>query len=122
MTPPETHARLCHVDDIPDGDSRGFFVELGGAWHTLFAVRRGNAVFAYVNSCPHTGAPLNFLPDKFLDLQKTRILCTNHGALFRIEDGHCIHGPCAGKDLQSAPVLVERGEVIVGIPTGESGR
>ena len=116
MPPPETPTRLCPMDRIPDGDSAGFFVELGGAWHNLFAVRRGDAVFAYVNSCPHTGAPLNLLPDKFLDIERTRILCTNHGALFRIEDGHCIHGPCAGKDLQTVPISVEAGEVFVGVP------
>jgi nitrite reductase/ring-hydroxylating ferredoxin subunit len=116
MTSSEARARLCRVDEIADGESRGFFVELDGTWHNLFAVRRGDSVFAYVNSCPHTGAPLNFLPDRFLDIDGTRVLCTNHGALFNIDDGHCIHGPCAGKDLQSVPVSVENGEVFVGGP------
>jgi len=108
--------RLCALDDIPDGDSNGFFAEAGGVWHNLFAVRHGDAVVVYVNSCPHTGAPLNLLPGKFLDVDKTAILCANHAALFRIEDGHCVHGPCVGRDLTAVPATVEGDEVFVAIP------
>lgn len=108
--------RLCALDDIPDGDSNGFFLEADGTWHNLFAVRHGEAVVVYVNSCPHTGAPLNFLPGKFLDVDKTAILCTNHAALFRIEDGHCIHGPCVGKGLTALSATVQGVEVFIAFP------
>jgi nitrite reductase/ring-hydroxylating ferredoxin subunit len=61
-------------------------------------------VVAYENVCPHAGSPLDWLPDRFLDVDRRRILCATHGALFRIADGHCIGGPCAGKSL--TPVLI----------------
>ena len=35
------------------------------------------------------------------------ILCATHGALFRIEDGHCLSGPCVGESLTPLPVSIE---------------
>ena len=94
-------AVLCRLDELADPGSRGFSVE--GA--EIFLVRRGRLVAAYVNSCPHTGGPLDWVPDQFLDLERRHILCATHGALFRLEDGHCLAGPCAGDRL--TPVAVE---------------
>jgi len=34
-----------------------------------------------------------------------------HGALFRIEDGECLQGPCPGQRLSAVPAEV-RGEVV----------
>ena len=65
-----------------------------------FAVKKCGKVFAYLNSCPHTGAPLNWQENQFLDLSKTHILCSIHGARFRIENGLCIEGPCKGQMLK----------------------
>ena len=55
-----------------------------------------------MNACPHIGIPLEFQPDEFLDMEKRFIQCANHGALFEIETGDCIAGPCAGQALQAA--------------------
>jgi len=74
-------------------------------------IRRDDAAFVYVNSCPHIGSPLDFRPGQFLNLERTHILCSTHGALFRIEDGHCISGPCAGDRLEAAEAIVEDGMV-----------
>ena len=50
---------LCRLEDLPDGEARGFGPSPGG-FTGLFAVRRGEAVFVYVNSCPHIGVPLDY--------------------------------------------------------------
>ena len=128
---------LCRLADIADGESNGFVVTRpggviphtrpgasiatgfsglgacvpGGERVAVLAVRRGSRVFAYVNSCPHTGAPLDFQPGRFLSLDKTLIQCSTHGALFRIEDGFCVKGPCAGKSLVPISVAVRNGAV-----------
>lgn len=112
--PSPSRARLCRLADIADGGSQRFTVAVDGVPQALMAVRRGGRVFVYVNSCPHIGAPLDFLPGQFLDRERTHILCANHGALFRIEDGFCLHGPCAGKSLQAVPAVVEGEDVFVG--------
>jgi nitrite reductase/ring-hydroxylating ferredoxin subunit len=99
-------ARLCRLDDVPEGGSNGFVATTPlGVRRAFLAVRQGERVCVYINSCPHTGAPLDFRPGQFLNHDKTLILCSTHGALFRIEDGFCVSGPCAGKSL--GPVLTE---------------
>ncbi len=110
---PEGERVLCRLDDIPDGDSRGF-PPAPGAFTGLFAVRQGAAVVVYVNSCPHVGLPLDPAPHRFLDSKRSAIVCSAHGARFRIEDGECLSGPCYGESLERVPARVDaEGRVIV---------
>ncbi|HJO72367.1 MAG: Rieske 2Fe-2S domain-containing protein [Rhodospirillales bacterium] len=103
---------LCRLDGIAKGGSAAFAAHIGGARTGVMALRRDGTVFVYVNSCPHMGEPLDFQSGRFLNLERTHVLCSNHDALFRIEDGYCVHGPCAGKSLlQSVEARVGDGEV-----------
>jgi nitrite reductase/ring-hydroxylating ferredoxin subunit len=70
-------------------------------------------VVAYRNSCPHTGGPLDWVPDQFLNLDGDLIQCATHDALFRIEDGVCVKGPCVGRSLTAVPVVIEAQQVSV---------
>ncbi|MBW8734832.1 MAG: Rieske (2Fe-2S) protein, partial [Asticcacaulis sp.] len=40
------------------------------------------------------------------------ILCSWHGALFRIKDGYCVGGPCAGDRLTKWPVKVKGQDIV----------
>jgi nitrite reductase/ring-hydroxylating ferredoxin subunit len=104
---------LCRLDDIGDPGSKGIVTELDGRKTEIFLVRKGDEVFAYRNRCPHTGSPLDWLPDQFLDLDKTYIQCATHAARFRIEDGKCVSGPCHGDSLQPLKVVIDHGEVVL---------
>ncbi|MCW2269667.1 Rieske [2Fe-2S] domain protein [compost metagenome] len=86
---------LCLPDELAEGHSRGFSLDDT----QLFAVRRAGRVFLYQNRCPHRGIPLNWEPDQFLDSSASLITCRRHGALFLIESGECVAGPCAGDYL-----------------------
>ncbi len=107
-------APLCRLDDLPDGASRSFIVSGIGETGDLFLVRRGGRVYGYVNSCPHVGTPLELIDDRFLTRDGTLILCSTHGALFRIEDGYCVDGPCAGDRLEPLDVELRDGQVFLG--------
>lgn len=97
--------RLCALAEIPDGGSRGFTLARGDApGLRVFAVRRGESVWAYVNRCPHRGTPLDWRPDDFLDREGRHIVCATHGAVFQLEDGVCIAGPCPGEQLTPLPL------------------
>ncbi len=108
---------LCRIEDIPDGGARGF-PGPPGSFTGLFAIRRGERVFVYVNSCPHIGTSLNLLPDRFLSADGTRIVCVTHGAEFRIEDGFCTDGPCIGDRLTAVPAYLRDGTVLVAADAG----
>jgi len=103
---------LCSLDALEDPGSLGFYLESDQGPREIFLVRKGSRVFAYQNSCPHTGVNLEWQANQFLDLGGSFIQCANHGALFRIEDGYCLRGPCAGESLQPVCVVVEREEVV----------
>lgn len=108
---------LCALDAIPDPGSRGFDLELGGDRpQRVFVVRHRGRLAAYRNRCPHTGAPLEWLPDTFLDPENSFIQCAIHGALFRPEDGYCLRGPCSGQSLTALDVSVCDARVCVALP------
>ncbi|HQU16497.1 MAG: Rieske (2Fe-2S) protein [Gammaproteobacteria bacterium] len=112
MRPVQDQA-LCVLDTVPRDGTRGFLLETPRGSRELFLVRRGPTVYAYLNCCPHTGAPLNWLPDQFLNRERTLIQCANHDALFRIEDGYCVHGPCHGRSLIPVDIAVRDGHVVL---------
>lgn len=91
--------RLCTTREIPEGHSKGF--EIDGL--RLFAVRKDGLVHVYENRCPHRQIPLEWLPDQFLDISGSLIQCATHGALFLIDTGECVAGPCAGQFLRPLP-------------------
>ena len=59
--------------------------------------------------------PLDWVEGEFLDTERKTIVCATHGAVFRIEDGICINGPCPGKGLQALSLEVRNGEVYVSV-------
>jgi nitrite reductase/ring-hydroxylating ferredoxin subunit len=105
-------SRICAVDDVPEGGARGFRLDPDDPGSLrVIVVRHGGGVRVYRNRCPHRGTPLDWVPDRFLDGAGEHLVCATHGALFRIEDGHCVAGPCAGDALERLSSVVEDGEV-----------
>jgi nitrite reductase/ring-hydroxylating ferredoxin subunit len=103
---------LCRLDELQDPGSRGVMLQQGDRLQDVLVVRRGQGVYAYINSCPHTGSPLDWNEHEFLSLDKRYIQCAMHAALFRLEDGICVAGPCTGASLTAIAVEVEADLVI----------
>lgn len=97
---------------IPDGGARSFVLEMRAGRFHGFVVRRGDDLRGYVDRCPHQGLPLAQTLDDYLTPQRDRIACSWHGAVFAIDDGRCLGGPCAGTRLARWPVAL-RGDQIV---------
>jgi nitrite reductase/ring-hydroxylating ferredoxin subunit len=108
---PAAGDRLCSLDAVSDPGAKGFEFRNGDFLFRGFVVRKGAAVFGYRDSCPHIGWPLALSQDQYLTRAGDLILCSGHGALFRLEDGVCVGGPCAGKRLAPWPVAVVGDEV-----------
>lgn len=102
--------QLCHINEIDDVGSKGF--EVGD--QTVFAVKKDGELFVYRNRCPHLGIELEWQEHQFLDSDNALIQCATHGALFIIESGECVAGPCQGESLQPIPFTVENDHIVLG--------
>ena len=100
---------IVGVDELAEGAAKGLEVNN----HYMFAIKKDDQVYLYWNRCPHLGTPLEWEEDQFLDADGALIKCSTHGALFLIENGHCILGPCRGKYLQAVPFIIDDGMVMV---------
>jgi nitrite reductase/ring-hydroxylating ferredoxin subunit len=86
---------LCNTCDIPPQSARGFTLD----GRALVAVHHNERFYVYENRCPHRGVELEWQPDQFFDFEGNFIQCATHGALFKIDTGECIAGPCNGQAL-----------------------
>lgn len=98
--------KLCKLNELTEVDSRGFVISEFSPERNIFIVRNYDEVVAYENSCPHNHAPLDWAPDVFLSEDKDYIQCSSHGALFEINNGECIYGPCTGDSLTPIEVII----------------
>lgn len=109
---------LGRLDQIPEEGSARLPFAGDSHGHGLCVIRKAQTVVAYLNRCPHTSAPLDWVVGQFLD-DMGHIQCSLHGARFRISDGYCISGPCAGQSLTAVPLTVTAdGELKIESPTG----
>lgn len=95
---------------IPDGGAIEVHLQPADPASSVIVLRRGRAVYAYRNLCPHAGRFLNWAPGRFL-FDQGRLVCAAHGACFEVVSGQCTDGPCRGSGL--VPVAVEA------LPTGQ---
>ena len=110
------------LDELEDPGCREFRIGDGDWPFKGFVVRKGDTVVAYQNLCPHAGHPLNWKPDSFLTPDRDAIICASHGAMFTIESGECIAGPCPGRSLKPVAVDVRDGRIRVTGPDTLLGR
>lgn len=100
--------KLCHVNELDDPGSKGFELEQdNGDELLLFLIKKQGQIFGYKNKCPHGGVNLEWQKDEFLDLEKNLIQCSMHGALFQIESGRCVSGPCNGDYLDPIELAID---------------
>lgn len=102
------------LEHIPENHAKGLTPSGQPALETpFFVVRQDSKLHVYQNRCPHLGIPLEWMPDQFLDRDGHYIQCSTHGALFRIDNGLCISGPCQGESLETIPFRLEGKSLII---------
>lgn len=105
---------LCSLSAIDDGSAKEFIYRNGNNIYDIFIQRQGENAFAYTNVCPHAGTPLNMDEGRFMEKTGRYLMCHTHGALFQLEDGFCVAGPCNGASLKGVEILVVDGNITVG--------
>ena len=101
---------VCKTTEIPVDGAKEIFVDGKG----VVIVSRDGQFYAYANWCPHLGIELNFMPDQFMDSDNHFLMCANHGALFEVESGSCVSGPCSGDHLKPVSLSVEGDDILLG--------
>ncbi|MBL8559762.1 MAG: Rieske 2Fe-2S domain-containing protein [Hyphomonadaceae bacterium] len=107
---PALGTQLFAVGDLDDGEGRAFDFRSGEALFSIIAIRRGAAIIAYENDCPHARQPLERFDGRVVMVEQRYIICAAHGASFRIADGVCVGGPAKGA-LTPFAVVVRDGAV-----------
>ena len=91
---------ICTLQELQIAKSLGWCGLVNDNERQYFLVYQNDVVYSYQNQCPHTGVNLEWVENQFLDNDHEFIQCATHGALFRIENGLCVYGPCAGENLK----------------------
>lgn len=109
MTPGQVLARL---DDLADPCAIVVRFE-DDPFASVIVTRRGDAVAAFRNKCPHAGYPLQRADGRIVVQEGRYLVCAAHGASFTLEHGACAGGPCNGDGLERIAVVVRDGLVSV---------
>ena len=91
--------RVAGAALLAPGEAATFEIERRGELVPGFVLRHGAGWVAYLNRCPHWDVDLDLGDGRFYADDVDRIYCKGHGALFRVLDGVCDHGPCLGQAL-----------------------
>ena len=108
---------ICSANSIAPGGAKAFGLsrigESGEARPFPIVIIRthANAYLGYVNSCPHEGIWLNFGAGEFFTSDRALLKCGRHGAVFEIDTGVCVDGPCKSKSLEPIALAVVDGDV-----------
>ncbi len=116
MTTEQVWIEVCAFDEVENPGSYAFELSTDQFPVPGFLVRQGEDVFAYVNICPHAGRHLQWAPHHFLTNDKKNIFCAAHGAVFEIETGLCVGGPCLGAKLRPLEAKTREGKIEVLTP------
>ena len=93
------YINVAKLSDIEEGSANGAVIELADGHRHLILTRKADEVNVFLNSCPHTGVRLDWKVGVFLTVDKTHLQCSTHGALFELDSGFCVAGPCINKCL-----------------------
>src|SRR5690606_5816760 len=93
--------------DIPEGRA----LVVTDADGPVLLYRGQGKVCAFRNSCPHVGAPLDWMPRRVFTPDGQQLICATHGALFDPATGACLYGPCKGQSLEAVPMQLADGQV-----------
>jgi nitrite reductase/ring-hydroxylating ferredoxin subunit len=110
---------IARVDELEQGSVKKFWLICQKYRLDGFLINYRGTFYAYLNRCRHMTTPLDFVRYQFFTEDGRYLVCMTHGALYEPDSGLCVEGPCKGLSLYPLPVIVDKGEVLVGCPSGD---
>ena len=99
--------RLLDATELGSDNVAACTVALAAGRRRLMIVRVGQTIRAYLNSCRQRATGPD--PGVLLGIPSRHLQCAMRGAWFRLDDGVCLAGPCAGAALVPVPIIRKRG-------------
>lgn len=99
-----------------DPATADFSVKIKGKIIKGFVVRKGTGFYAYQNLCKHLPVTLDLNDNSFFNHDKTLLQCQMHGALYEMDTGFCVGGPCEGAKLRPLPLQETENQLIITFP------
>ncbi len=102
-----TRVRACSLTELGPGAVRTCPLPAGADQkprEALLLLGSDGAPRAYLNRCRHLPIPIDAGSREFLTHDRQHLLCGTHGALYRLDDGLCVAGPCRHLALESLPI------------------
>jgi len=88
--------KLCALDQLIASDKTSALLSND---QNFIVIRDSGNIFVYKNSCPHLNKQLATKSVDILDDGLDFIRCARHNALFTLDRGKCIMGPCRTQSL-----------------------
>ncbi|VTZ27200.1 conserved hypothetical protein [Methylocella tundrae] len=108
---------ICEAETIAPGAAKAFSLSRindAGDPETfpIFVIHTAaDEYLGYVNACPHKGVLLNKGPGTFFTQDRKLLECGQHGAMFDIDTGLCVDGPCKAQSLEPVALAVIDGDI-----------
>ena len=99
-----------------DLSAKSFKAKVRGQVFQGFVVRQGDKYYAYRNLCQHLPITLDLNDEDFFTHDKKYLQCQMHGAMYEINTGNCIAGPCLGARLMRLDLEEEEDRLVIRIP------
>ncbi len=79
-------------------------------------MRKKGTYFPYLNRCRHLPVTLDLEDNQFFNHDQSALQCHMHGAVYEIETGLCVGGPCVGASLRALSFEEEGDQLVIAIP------
>lgn len=105
---------LAQLDALPDPCAIVVVPHADEPFVSILVTRKGDAISAFRNKCPHAGYPLQHSSGRVIVQEGRYMVCAAHGASFTLDGGQCAGGPCDNGDaLERIAIEVRDGIVRV---------
>ena len=99
-----------------ESTAKSFSAKIKGKIFKGFIVLKEGKFYAYQNLCRHLPVTLDLDDDDFFTHDKRHLQCQMHGAMYEVETGLCIAGPCLGARLLGLQLEEEETRLVIRLP------